>query len=131
LVGDLVLQEVTRWLAENVRPYDAVGRYGGEEFLIVLSACNAPNLAVSAERLRRCIAGQPIETAVGQIPVTLSLGLTSVEQGEKETPDCATFVRHADEALYAAKNSGRDRACAWSEAPLAQVEKRRPAFVIS
>jgi two-component system, cell cycle response regulator len=109
LIGDVVLQEVTRRLAVTVRPYDAVGRYGGEEFLIVLPACNAPNLVVAAERLRHCIAEQPIETSVGQIPVTLSLGLASVEQGEKETPDCETLLRHADEALYAAKARGRNR----------------------
>lgn len=123
LVGDVVLQEVARRLAKNVRPYDAVGRYGGEEFLIVLPACNAPNLLVGAERLRRCIADQPIETCAGQIPVTLSLGLASVEQGEKKTPDCETFVRHADEALYAAKDSGRNRTCAWSEGLFALVGK--------
>ncbi len=70
LIGDVVLQEVTRRLAVTVRPYDAVGRYGGEEFLIVLPACNASNLVVGAERLRCCIAEQPIETSVGQIPVT-------------------------------------------------------------
>ncbi len=109
LIGDAVLQEVTRRLAVNVRPYDAVGRYGGEEFLIVFPSCNAPNLVVGAERLRHCIADQPIETSVGQIAVTLSLGLTSVEQGEKETLDYETFVRHADEALYAAKARGRNR----------------------
>jgi diguanylate cyclase (GGDEF)-like protein len=109
LVGDAVLQEVTRRLAASLRQYDAVGRYGGEEFLIVLPACNAPNLLISAERLRRSIADQPVETSAGQIPVTLSLGLASLEQGEKETPDCETLLRHADEALYAAKARGRNR----------------------
>jgi len=109
LVGDAVLQEVTRRLASSLRQYDSVGRYGGEEFLIVLPACNAPNLLISAERLRRCIADQPVETSVGQIPVTLSLGLASVEQGETRTPDCETLLRRADEALYAAKRRGRNR----------------------
>jgi two-component system, cell cycle response regulator len=109
LVGDAVLREVTRRLAVGVRPYDAVGRYGGEEFLIVFPGCNAANLVVGAERLRHCIADQPIETSVGQLPVTLSLGLASVEQGEKETLDCEAFLRNADEALYAAKARGRNR----------------------
>jgi two-component system cell cycle response regulator len=109
LVGDAVLQEVTRRLAVGVRPYDAVGRYGGEEFLIVFPGCNAANLIVGAERLRHCIADEPIETSVGQISVTLSLGLASVEQNEKETLDCEAFLRNADEALYAAKARGRNR----------------------
>jgi two-component system, cell cycle response regulator len=109
LVGDTVLQEATRRLAANVRPYDAVGRYGGEEFLIVFPGCNAANLVISAERLRHCIADQTFETSVGQIPVTLSLGLASVEQGEKKALDSEMFVRHADEALYAAKARGRNR----------------------
>ncbi len=109
LVGDAVLQEVTRRLAASVRPYDVVGRYGGEEFLIVFPGCTGPNLILGAERLRHCIADQPIETSVGQIPVTLSLGLASVEQDEKETLDCETFLRIADEALYVAKARGRNR----------------------
>jgi len=110
LVGDAVLQEVARRLAGGVRPYDVVGRYGGEEFLIVFPGCNAPNLMVGAERLRHCIADRPIETSVGQIPVTLSLGLASVEQGEKEPLDCEALLHTADEALYAAKARGRNRA---------------------
>jgi PleD family two-component response regulator len=52
---------------------------------------------------------QPIETSAGQLPVTLSLGLASVEQDEKETIDFETFLRTADEALYAAKARGRNR----------------------
>jgi two-component system cell cycle response regulator len=109
LVGDAVLQEVTRRLAAGVRPYDAVGRYGGEEFLIVFPGCSLDNLVVGAERLRHCVADHPIETSAGQLPVTLSLGLASVEQDEKETLDCETFLRSADEALYAAKARGRNR----------------------
>ena len=109
LIGDAVLQEVTRRLAVGVRPYDVVGRYGGEEFLVIFPGCNADNLIVGAERLRHCIADEPIETSVGQISVTLSLGLASVEQNEKETLDCEAFLRTADEALYAAKARGRNR----------------------
>jgi diguanylate cyclase (GGDEF)-like protein len=109
LIGDAVLQEVTRRLALDVRPYDVVGRYGGEEFLIVFPGCNMPDLLVGAERLRHCIADQPIETSVGQIPVTLSLGLASVEQGENEILGCESFLQRADAALYAAKARGRNR----------------------
>jgi len=109
LVGDAVLREVTQRLAGHVRPYDSVGRYGGEEFLIVLPACNPSDLVAGAERLRRCIADQAIETSTGPIPVTLSCGLASLRQGEKEAADCETLLRRADEALYAAKDRGRNR----------------------
>ena len=109
LIGDAVLQEVTRRLAGDVRPYDVVGRYGGEEFLIVFPGCNMPDLVVGAERLRHCVADQPIETSVGQIPVTLSLGLASVEQGENEILGCESFLQRADAALYVAKARGRNR----------------------
>jgi len=109
MVGDAVLQEVTRRLAVGVRPYDAVGRYGGEEFLVVFPGCSAANLQVGAERLRRCVADSPIETSAGQLSVTLSLGLASAEQGEEEKLDCETFLRIADESLYSAKARGRNR----------------------
>ena len=109
LVGDAVLQEVTRRLAADVRPYDVVGRYGGEEFLIVFPGCTPANLIVGAERLRQCIASHPVETSAGPVAVTLSLGLASVEQDEKETLGCEGLLRAADEALYAAKARGRNR----------------------
>ena len=109
LVGDVVLQEVTRRLATGVRPYDGVGRYGGEEFLIIFPGCTASDLIVGAERLRQSVAERPVETSAGQIAVTLSLGLAAVEQVEKETPDCEAFLRSADEALYTAKARGRNR----------------------
>ena len=87
----------------------AVGHYRDQEFLVVFSGCNAANLIVGAERLRHCIADEAIETSVGPIPVTLSLGLASAEQDDNETLDCEVFLRTADEALYAAKARGRNR----------------------
>ena len=119
LVGDAVLQEVARRLVGAVRTYDAVGRYGGEEFLIVFPGCNTISLLIGAERLRRAICDRPVDTNIGQIPVTISLGLASVEQGEKEIPECEAILRHADEALYTAKARGRNRleaARAWRAA---------------
>jgi len=109
LIGDAVLREVTRRLSAAVRLYDAVGRYGGEEFLMIFPGCGAARLATSAERLRHCIAEDPVETDKGQIQVTLSLGLASAEQGEKNSQGCDSFIRTADEALYLAKVNGRNR----------------------
>jgi two-component system, cell cycle response regulator len=107
LIGDAVLREVTARLAANVRPYDAVGRYGGEEFLIVFPNCDVSNLVACAERLRLCVAEQTIESSAGNIPVTLSLGLACLKL--KEIADSETLLRRADEALYAAKHKGRNR----------------------
>ena len=107
-VGDDVLREVGHRLVSALRSYDAVGRYGGEEFLIVVPGCDQLNLLVTAERLRRKIADQPVATNAGPVPVTISLGLAAVQAEESEI-DPETFLRDADEALYAAKARGRNR----------------------
>jgi diguanylate cyclase (GGDEF)-like protein len=107
-VGDDVLREVGHRLVSALRSYDAVGRYGGEEFLIVVPGCDPLNLLVTAERLRRKIADQPVATSAGPVAVTISLGLAAVQADESEI-DPEIFLRDADEALYAAKARGRNR----------------------
>jgi len=109
LVGDAVLQEVGRRLASALRGYDSVGRFGGEEFLIVVPGCDALNLLVTAERLRRRIADQPINTSAGPVPVTVSLGLVAAQGNESRLIDPEALLRDADAALYAAKARGRNR----------------------
>jgi len=106
-VGDAVLSEISRRMISSVRPYDAVGRYGGEEFLIVFEGCTPADAYSVAERLRRCIGDQPIQ--VGDVPlsVTISLGIAvCVPTGEE---DHEVLIHQADAALYIAKNSGRNR----------------------
>ncbi len=105
--GDAVLKEVSRRMRENVRPGDTVGRYGGEELMVVLPDCDAAGLVDVAERLRAAIAASPVPTVTGAIPVTMSLGV-SVTERMKETPT-ALLVSSADEALYRAKKGGRNR----------------------
>ena len=107
LVGDLVLQEVAFRLTGSVRTYDAVGRYGGEEFLVILPDCPPANLLTSGERLRRAVSGEPIETALGAIQVTASVGLAS--SIVNASSDCQSLLRVADAALYIAKGKGRNR----------------------
>jgi len=109
LVGDAVLQEVGHRLASGLRSYDSVGRYGGEEFLVVIPGCDALNLVVAAERLRRRIADQPVDTSAGSVPVTISLGLATVQENESGLIDREGLIRLADAALYAAKARGRNR----------------------
>jgi two-component system cell cycle response regulator len=96
-------------LTSALRRYDSVGRYGGEEFLIIVPGCDALNLVVTAERLRHKIADQPVETAAGPIAVTISLGVVAAQANDSKLVDCETLIRHADAALYAAKDRGRNR----------------------
>lgn len=107
LCGDEVLQVVTRRMKECIRPYDVLGRYGGEEFLIVASAADKNGTITLAERIRSAIEATPIMTQAGEVRVTASLG-TAVS-----TPalngDVQKLLRLADRALYAAKDKGRNR----------------------
>jgi two-component system, cell cycle response regulator len=109
LVGDSVLQEVGHRLALALRSYDSVGRYGGEEFLVVVPGCDSLNLVVAAERLRHRIADQPIDTTAGPVPVTISLGAAAAQVTESGLISREALLRDADEALYAAKSRGRNR----------------------
>jgi two-component system, cell cycle response regulator len=106
LAGDVVLKEVARRLMEAVRPYDAVGRYGGEEFIIVCPSCDEERSFGIAERLRDLISLKPLATSEGSFNITMSFGVASV-QGGGHTTDSVT--RAADQALYKAKNLGRNR----------------------
>jgi two-component system, cell cycle response regulator len=109
LVGDSVLQEVARRLTQSVRAYDYVGRYGGEEFLMVLTECAPPDLAITAERIRRAVAEQDVTTDFGAVRVTISLGLAPLQIEPLGTLNVEKLLRSADAALYRAKNNGRNR----------------------
>jgi diguanylate cyclase (GGDEF)-like protein/PAS domain S-box-containing protein len=109
LAGDAVLQEVAQRIRSSVRSYDLVGRYGGEELLIALPGCDRSGALHFAERVRVAISETPIQTKEGDIQVTLSLGVASVE-GPKEHAMQA-MISDADRALYAAKKSGRNCTC--------------------
>lgn len=105
--GDLVLRESTRRMKAAVRSYDAIGRYGGEEFLVVLPGCDLETARAQAERIREAVAEGPIDSGGLPIAVTCSIGVAS-----RVTPspaDMAALVREADLALYAAKGNGRNR----------------------
>lgn len=107
LAGDTVLRLTARKMHSMMRPYDSIGRYGGEEFLVILPECCLECAAAFAERLCRCIGSEQMDTPEGLIPVTISLGVaaSSREKGE----DGLTLVRAADAALYKAKENGRNR----------------------
>jgi len=105
--GDEVLKEVGRRLKQDLRPYDIVGRYGGEEFLLILPGCNLANGVKRADDIRKIVAGQPITTPAGAVSLTVSMGVTSTDNSRYCTP--SQFLHEADVSLYKAKNNGRNR----------------------
>jgi len=107
LCGDDVLRAVAHRLKECVRPYDTVGRYGGEEFLIIAPAADLNGTMALAERVRGTISSIAVPTKTGEVTVTASLGVAVSAQGDDLHPD--TLLSRADEALYRAKRLGRNR----------------------
>jgi two-component system cell cycle response regulator len=107
LAGDAVLRETCRRMSSVVRPNDAVGRYGGEEFLVVLPGCVPAGALTVAERIRTTISEIPMNTSEGVIPVTASVGVAIYGSGPWE--DMESLTAAADAALYRAKHSGRNR----------------------
>jgi two-component system, cell cycle response regulator len=110
LVGDTVLREMATRIRAVLRPYDCVGRYGGEEFLVVAPDCDEAAALAVAERLRTCIASQAMvlpESSIS-ISVTLSLGVAATTDPDRTGPEA--LIRAADGALYQAKAKGRNRA---------------------
>jgi two-component system cell cycle response regulator len=104
--GDEVLKETAKRLLSSVRSYDFVGRYGGEEFLVVLNNCDPAFGLVRAEDIRKVIAERPVQTSTGLVPVTMSLGLLlSQEWGYRSAEE---LLQEVDAALYAAKGAGRN-----------------------
>lgn len=105
--GDEVLRQVAQRLTAAVRPYDCVGRYGGEEFLIIVPDCNLHETFKLAERIRKIICDEPVVSSDGPIAVSASIGATAIlpEQGS----DPNALIVAADSALYRAKESGRNR----------------------
>ena len=106
-IGDAVLCEVARRLSARIRAADVLGRYGGEEFLILLPACDASRAREIAERLRSVIADEPVDTASGAVWMTMSFGIALAQAGKHA--DWDAVVRAADDALYEAKREGRNR----------------------
>ncbi len=111
LAGDAVLRQVAERMVSTVRPYDAVGRYGGEEFLLVSPGCGNHGAEDVAERLRQSLSDRPLVTSEGVISVTMSFGVTSVQGTPKMDTDAV--VRGVDQALYRAKYLGRNRVQLW------------------
>jgi diguanylate cyclase (GGDEF)-like protein/PAS domain S-box-containing protein len=105
-VEDQILQGVACRLMETVRSYDLVGRYGGEELLVVLPGCTASDALARADQLREVIARPPFPTAHGPISMTISIGVIVAQDWGQPSSDA--ILREVDKALYAAKAAGRN-----------------------
>jgi len=116
--GDAVLAELAKRTLRDVRSFDLVSRYGGEEFLVVMPDTPLSVSATVGERLRRGVGDTPFQLpSGGEIAVTISVGVANMLD-ESDTP--GSLLKRADEALYLGKNSGRNRVVAWAQAELAE-----------
>ena len=105
-VGDTVLREAASRMVAALRPYDRLGRYGGEEFLIVAPGCGFDEVISVAERLRLALLEEPVQARNGIIEISASFGVISSAQFNNV--DAEALIQAADEALYQAKASGRN-----------------------
>jgi diguanylate cyclase (GGDEF)-like protein len=105
-VGDEVIKQLALKIAVALRPYDSVGRLGGEEFLVLLPSCAIGEAATVAERLRLSVGADKLVVGQLAIPVTVSVGVTTLEG---PAADVNVALQTADSALYEAKNKGRNR----------------------
>jgi diguanylate cyclase (GGDEF)-like protein len=122
--GDVVLRHVARLLAESVRMVDLAGRYGGEEFLIVLPETDPDAAAALAEKLRRIVAGSEVRLPGGElVTVTLSGGVAG---GPGELLQSDALVRDADAAMYSAKALGRNQVYVFRETGDEDTVRRSP-----
>jgi diguanylate cyclase (GGDEF)-like protein len=102
LEGDQVLKSISHRIRNTVRAYDILGRYGGEEFLIIMPDTSLEDARELAERIRTRVKEEPVNNAT----ITLSLGVVCVEESDRSVDD---IIRRADQNLYKAKKGGKDR----------------------
>jgi two-component system, cell cycle response regulator len=107
LTGDAVLKETAQRITQVVRSYDFVGRYGGEEFLVLLPGCDKEQAEQSGERIRLAVTATPVVVGGSEISVTISIGATATIGGPE-----TEVLAIADAALYQAKSAGRNRTVA-------------------
>lgn len=107
VAGDVVLKEVARRLQMDLRTYDLLGRYGGEEFLLILPSCPLSTATRRADEIRCLVSKDPVVTTFEKIAVTVSMGVTITDCTKSLTIE--KLLQQADSALYKAKDKGRNR----------------------
>ena len=108
LVGDVVLQHTAKRIQTAVRGFDMIGRFGGEEFVVILQNTDLALAKVIAERIRKEISGAPFHAKKFSIDITISLGIAMLRKGEH----FEALLERADAAMYEAKKNGRNRVVA-------------------
>ena len=108
LAGDAVLREVSDRLKKGLRSYDVLGRYGGEEFLVMLPNTDLTGALVVANRMHQAVGAEPILCNGVPLTVTVSIGVADTRAADEEINH---VINRADEALYVAKDTGRNRVC--------------------
>lgn len=109
--GDCALREVVRRTLSTLRPIDAIGRTGGEEFLLLVDDADSAGAYRIAQQIRDGVRSAPVDFPGGSVPLTVSIGLARYQPGNGATLE--SIIRRADKALYAAKEAGRD--CVFDE----------------
>lgn len=113
-VGDGVLRNIAGVLAERLRAHDFLGRYGGEEFCVIAHDTDADGALTLAEHLRVAIASAPVCTEHGELPVSISIGISLCPSNH--CVELKDILAEADAALYSAKQSGRNKSICYAAA---------------
>ena len=108
LVGDVILKEVTATIKESVRQMDFIGRYGGEELVAVLAETDKQKAYFIAERIRQAVEAKEIKAYDEDVKVTISIGVATLPESGASTE---ALVEGSDQALYLAKQTGKNRVC--------------------
>jgi diguanylate cyclase (GGDEF)-like protein/PAS domain S-box-containing protein len=115
LAGDTSLKAIAQLLSEGVRRVDLVARFGGEEFVVLLTDIEPASVRMVAEKLRRRIEATPIVALASEAPLRLSVSIGAVALGANEDGNLTVLIDRADQAVYAAKTGGRNCVCLYPE----------------
>jgi diguanylate cyclase (GGDEF)-like protein len=123
MAGDQVLQVVARLIKECLRVYDIPGRYGGEEFCVLLPDMALPSMPTVAERIRRRLETTTMDVTGASLIVTASIGIAGIDVGTRDPVlSPAALIDRADRALYMAKHEGRNRVAVWDSGEPRPIE---------